>query len=167
MINLVVVLSIWAIPSPSSGCFVMTRSVHQRKIVKGGKLQKPESSLICVIIAEGSSVWTWVLVTRTGENSKGRTVLEPAIGCRWRIKRWTVVSYVGVLASLMCRVCVEAVWMKAGQVRNKFLCAQIWYDDDDDRMEYGVKPSTLMLEQKEFDRPHLGTKCSFTLDITV
>ena len=41
-------------PCPSSGCFVMTKCVHQHKAVKGGKLQKPEPSLICVIIAEGS-----------------------------------------------------------------------------------------------------------------
>ena len=33
----------------------MTKCVHQHKIVKGGKLQKSESSLICVIIAEGST----------------------------------------------------------------------------------------------------------------
>ena len=31
----------------------MTKSVRQHKSVKGSKLQKPESSLICVIIAEG------------------------------------------------------------------------------------------------------------------
>ena len=31
----------------------MTKSVRQHKIVKGGKLQKSESSLICVVIAEG------------------------------------------------------------------------------------------------------------------
>ena len=48
-------LSIWAMPGPSSGCFVMTKSVHQHKIAKGGKLQKCESSHICVIIAEGST----------------------------------------------------------------------------------------------------------------
>ena len=42
-------------PGPSSGCFVMTKSVHQHKIVKAGKLQKSESSLICVVIAEGST----------------------------------------------------------------------------------------------------------------
>ena len=47
--------SIWAMPRPSSGCIVMTKSVRQHKIVKGGKLQKFESSLICVIIAEGST----------------------------------------------------------------------------------------------------------------
>ena len=94
------------------------------------------ASLATVLLC---SVRTWVLVTRTGENSKGRTVLESATGCRWRIKRWTVVSDVGVLASLMCRVCVKAVWMKAGQSRNKFcfvLCAQIGYDDDDHRIQY-------------------------------
>ena len=34
---------------------MMTESVRQNKIVKGGKLQKSESSLICVIIAEGST----------------------------------------------------------------------------------------------------------------
>ena len=33
----------------------MTKSLRQHKIVKGGKLQKSESSLICVIIAEGST----------------------------------------------------------------------------------------------------------------
>ena len=33
----------------------MTKNVHQHKIVKGGKLQKSESSLICVVIAEGST----------------------------------------------------------------------------------------------------------------
>ena len=92
------------------------------------------TALLAIVLL--SSVWTWVLVTRTGENSKGRMVLESATGCGWRIKRWTVVSDVGVLASLMCRVCVEAVWMKVGQVRNKFSCAQIWYEDDDDRIEY-------------------------------
>ena len=32
----------------------MTKCVRQHKVVKGGKLQKSESSLICVIIAEGS-----------------------------------------------------------------------------------------------------------------
>ena len=48
-------LSIWAMPGPSSGCFVMTKSVRQHKIVKGGKLQKSESPFICVIIAEGST----------------------------------------------------------------------------------------------------------------
>ena len=42
-------------PGPSSGCFVMTKSVRQHKIVKSGKLQKSESSLICVIISEGST----------------------------------------------------------------------------------------------------------------
>ena len=57
--------------------------------------------------------------------------------------------------------------MKAGKVRNKFLCAQIRYDDEDDRVEYRVKPCTLMLEQKEFDKPHLGTRCSFMLDVAV
>ena len=33
----------------------MTKCVRQHKVVKGGKLQKSESSLICVIIAEGST----------------------------------------------------------------------------------------------------------------
>ena len=47
-------LSIWAMPGPFSGCFVMTTSVRQHKIVKGGQLQKSESSLI-VVIAEGSA----------------------------------------------------------------------------------------------------------------
>ena len=31
---------------------MMTKSVCQHKIVKGGKLQQSESSLICVVIAE-------------------------------------------------------------------------------------------------------------------
>ena len=31
----------------------MTKCVRQHKVIKGGKLQKSESSLICVIIAEG------------------------------------------------------------------------------------------------------------------
>ena len=31
----------------------MTKRVHKHKIVKSGKLQKSESSLICVVIAEG------------------------------------------------------------------------------------------------------------------
>ena len=55
VINPVVVLPIWAMPCPSSGCFVMTKCVRRHKVVKGGKLQKSESSLICVIIAEGST----------------------------------------------------------------------------------------------------------------
>ena len=54
VINLIVVLSIWAMPGPSSGCFVMIKSVRQHGIVKGGKLQKSKPSLICVVIAEGS-----------------------------------------------------------------------------------------------------------------
>ena len=54
--NLVVVLPIWAMPCPSSGFFVMTKSVCRHKIVRGGKLQKSESSLISVVIAEGSTV---------------------------------------------------------------------------------------------------------------
>ena len=33
----------------------MTERVRQHKIVKGGKLQKFEFSLICVVIAEGST----------------------------------------------------------------------------------------------------------------
>ena len=49
------VLSIWAMPGPSSGCFVMNISVRQHKVVNGGKLQKSESSLIRVVIAEGST----------------------------------------------------------------------------------------------------------------
>ena len=53
--NLVVVLPIWAMPCPSSGFFVMTKSVCRHKIVRGGKLQKSESSLICVVTAEGST----------------------------------------------------------------------------------------------------------------
>ena len=48
-------LSIWAMPSPSSGRFVMTKSVHQHKIIKGGNLQESESPLMCVVIAEGST----------------------------------------------------------------------------------------------------------------
>ena len=55
IINLAVVLSIWAMLSPSPGCFVMTKSVCQHKTAKDGKLQKSESSLICVVIAEGSA----------------------------------------------------------------------------------------------------------------
>ena len=47
--------NIWATLCPSSGCLVMTKCVRQHKIVKGGKLQKYESSLICVIVAEGST----------------------------------------------------------------------------------------------------------------
>ena len=47
---MVVVLSIWAMPGQSSGCFVMTKSVHQHKIVEGGYLQKSELSL-----SEGSA----------------------------------------------------------------------------------------------------------------
>ena len=34
------VLSVWAVLNPSSGCFVMTKSVCQHKVIKGGKLQK-------------------------------------------------------------------------------------------------------------------------------
>ena len=48
-------LSIWAMPCPFSGCFVMTKCVRKHKVVKGGKFQKSESSLICVIITEGST----------------------------------------------------------------------------------------------------------------
>ena len=33
----------------------MTKCIRQDKILKGGKLKKSESSLICVIIAEGST----------------------------------------------------------------------------------------------------------------
>ena len=49
------VLSISAMPGPFSRCFVMTKSVRQHKIVKGGKLQKSESSLTCVVTAEVSA----------------------------------------------------------------------------------------------------------------
>ena len=49
------VLSIWAIPGTSPGCFVMTKCVRQHEIVKGDKLKKSESSLINVVIAEGST----------------------------------------------------------------------------------------------------------------
>ena len=47
---------------PFSGCYV-TKSVRQHKIVKGGKLQKSESCLICVVIAEGSTNALTVLVS--------------------------------------------------------------------------------------------------------
>ena len=33
----------------------MTKSVRKHKVVKGGKLQKSESSFICVVVAEGST----------------------------------------------------------------------------------------------------------------
>ena len=60
------VLSIWAVPDPFSGCFVMTKSVRQHKIGKGRKLQKSESSFIRLVIAEGSTnalpVFTSILV---------------------------------------------------------------------------------------------------------
>ena len=55
VINLAVVLSIWAMPGPSFGGFVTTKSVGHDKIARGGKLQESESSLICVIIAGGSA----------------------------------------------------------------------------------------------------------------
>ena len=42
-------------PDPFSRCFVMTKTVRQHRIVKGGKLRKSESSLICVVIAEAST----------------------------------------------------------------------------------------------------------------
>ena len=34
---------------------MIANCVRQHKVIKGGKLQKSESSLICVIIAEGST----------------------------------------------------------------------------------------------------------------
>ena len=40
---------------PFSGCFVMAKSVRQHSIVKAGKLKKSKTSLICVVIAEGST----------------------------------------------------------------------------------------------------------------
>ena len=49
------VVSIWAMPCPSPGCFVMTKSTRQHKIVKGAKLQKSEFSHVFVVIAEGSA----------------------------------------------------------------------------------------------------------------
>ena len=52
---LAVVLSFWAMPGPSSWCFVMTKSVRQLKIVKGGKLQKSDPLSFVVIIAEGAT----------------------------------------------------------------------------------------------------------------
>ena len=42
-------------PCPSSECLVMTKSVRQHKIVKGVKLQRSESCLVCVVTAEGST----------------------------------------------------------------------------------------------------------------
>ena len=42
-------LSIWGMLGPSSGCFVMTKSVRQHKMVKGGKLQKSKSSFISIV----------------------------------------------------------------------------------------------------------------------
>ena len=55
VISLVLVLSILAISGPPSGYFVMAKGIRQYKIVKGDKLQESESSLICVVIAEGSA----------------------------------------------------------------------------------------------------------------
>ena len=53
VINVIAVLSIWSMPGPSSGCFAMTKSVRQQKIVNCGKLQKSEPFLIGVVTAEG------------------------------------------------------------------------------------------------------------------
>ena len=47
VISLDVVLSIWAMPCPSSGCFLMTKSVCQHKITKGGKQSLVISHLFC------------------------------------------------------------------------------------------------------------------------
>ena len=35
-------VSIWDVPGPSSGCFVMTKSAHQHKIIKGGLAREEE-----------------------------------------------------------------------------------------------------------------------------
>ena len=77
-------------PCPSSGCFVMTKSVRQHKIITGGKLQKSESSPICVIIADtvGSSLsqlpWPWsVSAVRTLKEENHQLVLASSLSARW------------------------------------------------------------------------------------
>ena len=41
VVYLVVVLSIWAVPRGSSGCFVWAKGVRQHKVVVAGKFKEP------------------------------------------------------------------------------------------------------------------------------
>ena len=77
-------LSIWTMPGPSFGCFVMTKSVRQHKIVKGGKLQKSESSLICVIIVgSGQVLWTCTGRNKTLPPSTSLPVMGEIVLSTW------------------------------------------------------------------------------------
>ena len=41
VVYLVVVLSVWAVPRGSSGCFVWAKGVRQHEVVVAGKFQEP------------------------------------------------------------------------------------------------------------------------------
>ena len=47
LISLVVVLSIWAMPGPFSGCYLMTKGVRKHKVVKGDKPQSLSPPHLC------------------------------------------------------------------------------------------------------------------------
>ena len=80
-------LSILATPGPSSACLVVAKSVRQHMIVKGGKLKKSESPLICVVIAEGSTsalpVSTRILVHLYNCSVLGQQECPSSVSDQW------------------------------------------------------------------------------------
>ena len=50
VVDLVVVLSTWAVPCPPSRCLVWAKRVRQHQVVVAGEFQEPQASLVCLCI---------------------------------------------------------------------------------------------------------------------
>ena len=46
VVHLTLVLPIWVVPNPSSGCLVLAKGVSQNEVVVAGEFQEPEASLV-------------------------------------------------------------------------------------------------------------------------
>ena len=55
VVDLIVMFSIWAVPSPSSRCFVWAKCVSQHQLIVHCKFEEPVTSLICFRVAERST----------------------------------------------------------------------------------------------------------------
>ena len=55
VVDLIVMFSIWAVPGPSSRCFVWAKCVSQHQLIVHCKFEEPVTSLICFRVAERSA----------------------------------------------------------------------------------------------------------------
>ena len=55
VVDLIVMFSIWAVPGPSSRCFVWAKCVSQHQLIVLCKFEEPVTSLICFCVAERSA----------------------------------------------------------------------------------------------------------------